>query len=78
MPERNARTVEKRPSSFQLAAWLIQNEMEPPEWMAAFRSVKFDTSDNPDYEGDDRWIVVVAKGEAADEIASAYDRTRAR
>ncbi len=71
------RTTPRR-SSFDLAAMLIANEQEPPEWCEAFKSVKFDTADNPDYAGDERWIVVVAKGEAADRIAAAYRETRSQ
>lgn len=62
-----------RASSFELAAWLIQNEQEPPSWREAFRKVKFGTGDNPDYEGE-RWVVIVAKGNDADRIVEAYDR----
>ena len=33
--------------------------------------VKFDTADNPEWGGE-RWVVIVAKGDAADRIAEAY------
>lgn len=58
-----------RQSSFDLAAMLIQNLAEPPEF--GFKRVKFDTADNEEYDGE-RWVVIVAKGEEADRIAEAY------
>lgn len=64
-----------RRSDFELAAMLIENQHEPPEWRDAFQRVKFDTAENPEYEGE-RWLVIVAKGDAADELAEAYDRVR--
>ena len=61
-----------RRSDFELAAMLIENQHQPPKWREAFQRVKFDTADNPEWDGE-RWVVIVAKGEAADRIAEAYD-----
>lgn len=62
----------RRQSSLFCASELIRSLQEPASFWRAFKSVKFDSDDGAEYEGE-RIIVIVARAEAAERISDAYD-----
>lgn len=59
-------------SLFTLGEMMVESLMEVPEFWQSFKSVKLDSEDSETW-GDERVVIIVAKGARAERLAEVYE-----